>query len=66
MSLRLGDPSGESCLGRVEVFYHGYCGTICDYGWDMIDARVVCHQLGYPDAARTLPRTLVPPGFGQV
>ena len=34
--------------GRIEICVDGVWGSICQTGWDALDAYVVCRQLGYP------------------
>ncbi|XP_072021373.1 scavenger receptor cysteine-rich domain-containing protein DMBT1-like [Amphiura filiformis] len=52
--------------GRVEIFYQGEWGTICDDNWGFFDAQVVCRDLGFPGAKRATLGGSVPVGTGPI
>ncbi|XP_038061748.1 uncharacterized protein LOC119732362 [Patiria miniata] len=58
---------GSSNEGRVEVLYQDEWGTVCDDGWDLNDANVVCRMLyGYPSASNAWSSAHFGQGSGRI
>ncbi|XP_030832325.1 scavenger receptor cysteine-rich type 1 protein M160 isoform X1 [Strongylocentrotus purpuratus] len=47
--------------GRVEISHGDQWGTVCNNNWDLVDANVVCHQLGQGSAVEIITGSV----FGQ-
>ena len=66
-SIRLvNSDSSNKLSGRVELYDGGSWGTICDDGWDINDAQVVCRQLGFPLASRAIGSASFGQGSGDI
>ena len=52
--------------GRVEVLINSTWGTVCDHGWDMLDANAVCKMLGYYGALNATNAAYFGEGIGPV
>lgn len=66
IQLRLAGDKRKHYEGRVEVFYNGEWGTVCDDDFSISAAQVVCRELGFFDAEAWSPSAKYGQGQGQI
>ena len=49
--------------GRVEVYYNGRWGTVCNRGWNSLNSKLICAQLGFELSGKL---TYFGPGSGSI
>ncbi|XP_029365018.1 uncharacterized protein LOC115047931 isoform X1 [Echeneis naucrates] len=64
--IRLVGSGSSQCSGRVEIYLRGAWGTVCDDGWDLPDATVVCRQLNCGTAWRAMQSAHFGQGSGNI
>ena len=64
-NVRVVNGSG-SYEGRLEVYYNGEWGTVCDDHFDLTNADVACRQLGYRGATRFHGEAFFGEGSGKI
>uniref|UniRef100_H1A3U9 Lysyl oxidase homolog n=1 Tax=Taeniopygia guttata TaxID=59729 RepID=H1A3U9_TAEGU len=66
IQLRLAGQKRKHNEGRLEVFYSGEWGTVCDDDFSIHAAHVVCRELGYVEAVSWLPGSKYGKGEGKI
>ncbi|KAG9261457.1 lysyl oxidase homolog 2b [Astyanax mexicanus] len=66
IQLRLAGEKRKHNEGRLEVFYEGQWGTVCDDDFNIHSAQVVCRELGYAEAVSWAPSAKYGKGEGRI
>uniref|UniRef100_A0A671P362 Lysyl oxidase homolog n=1 Tax=Sinocyclocheilus anshuiensis TaxID=1608454 RepID=A0A671P362_9TELE len=66
MKFRLAGYPHKHNEGRVEVFYNGEWGTICDDDFTLANAHVLCRHLGFVEALSWSHSAKYGPGTGKI